>query len=84
MGTAAFGVDDSLGNAFSIEVGQKINQMEILQEQWAVAAHPLGLIWMRHRDAIAGGVECILRGGVAIVLVSPELATRAIQRLCSC
>ena len=42
---------------------------QILQQKWTILAHSLGLIGMGHGDTIAGGVEDILRLGLAVLLV---------------
>lgn len=72
MGTTALGVDDSLGDPFTVEVGDEIDQVEVLQQQRAIAADTLGLVGMRHWHAIAGGVDGVLGLGVAVVLVGGE------------
>ena len=75
MSTAAFGVDDSLGNAFTVEMGEKVDQMEILKKQWAVGTDTLGLVWMGHWDAIAGCVEDFLGRSIAVIFVASEDAS---------
>ena len=62
VGSATLGVDDSLRNPLSIEVGDEVDQVKVLQEKWSILAHSLRFIWMRHRDSIAGGVDSILGG----------------------
>ena len=57
MSTTAFCVDNTLGNSLAVEVGQEINQVEVLQQERAILASSLGLIWVRDGGAIAG-VEC--------------------------
>ena len=75
MSTAALGVDDSLGNAFTVEMGEKVDQMEVLKKQWTVGTDTLGLVWMGHRDAIAGCVEDLLGRSIAVVFVASEDAS---------
>jgi hypothetical protein len=41
---------------------------QILEQQRTILAHSLRLIWMGHGNAIAGGVDGILRLGLAILL----------------
>ena len=48
--------------------------MEVLEEERAVCTSTLGLVWMRHWYAIAGGVESLLRWSVPVILVGSELS----------
>jgi len=41
VSTSALGVHHSLRNPFTVKVCQKIDQMEVLQQEWAVWAHAL-------------------------------------------
>ena len=66
MGPATFGVDNTLRNTFPIEVGDEIDQVEILKEERSIGTSPLSLIWMGHWHAIAGGVDGLLRLGVPV------------------
>lgn len=72
MSTTALGMDDSLGNPFAVEVRDKIDQVEILQQQRTIGADPLGLVGVRHWHAIAGGVDGVLGLCFAVVLVGGE------------
>jgi hypothetical protein len=36
MSSSTLGVDDSLGNTLTVEVGKLINQVEVLENDWAV------------------------------------------------
>ena len=72
VSTATLGVDDPLGNPFTVEMGEKVDQMEILEEKWPISAYTLGLVWMGHRNAIAGSVKNLLGGGVSVVFVTSE------------
>lgn len=78
VGTTALSVNDTLGNALAVEVREQINQVEILKEQGTVLAHTLGLVWVRHGNAIAGGVQRVLGGSVAVVdVVAVDVAIAA-------
>jgi hypothetical protein len=66
MGTTTLGVDDALRNALAVEVGEEINQMEILQQERAILSYTLNLVRVWHRDAIAGAVHDILSLAVSI------------------
>ena len=72
MSTAALGVDDSLGNPFTVEMGEKVDEMEILEEKWPIGPYTLGLVWVGHWNAIAGSVKNLLGGGVTVVFVTSE------------
>lgn len=48
-----------------VKVGQEIDQVEVLKQQWAILANTLGLLWVHDRAAIAGRVDrriLVLRG----------------------
>ena len=38
MGTSTLGVDDSLRDSFTVEVGQLVNKLEVLEKDWTVFA----------------------------------------------
>lgn len=57
------GVDDSFRDAFVVEVGDLLPQMEILQQGRAAAARFQGVIGVREADALGGGEE--VTGGCA-------------------
>lgn len=40
-GASTLGMDHTLGNAFTVEVCKQIDQVEVLQQQWAVGAYAL-------------------------------------------
>ena len=75
MSTAAFGMDDSLGDAFTVEMGEEVDQVEVLKKQWAVGPDTLSLVWMGHWDAIAGCIEDLLGGSIAVIFVASEDAS---------
>ena len=75
MSTAALGVDNSFGDAFTVEMGEKVNQVEVLKKQWAVGTDTLSLVWMGHWNAVAGGVENFFGGCIAVILVASEDAS---------
>ena len=43
--------------------------MEILEEKRAVLADSLGLVWVRHRGAIACAIQGVLGRGVPVIVV---------------
>lgn len=57
MSATAFGMDDTLWDTLTVEVGEQINQVEILEEERTILAGSLCLVWVGCRDAIAGCVE---------------------------
>lgn len=69
VGATTLSVDNTLRNALAVEVGEQVDQVEVLQEQGTVLADSLRFVWVRHRGAIAGGVESILRRGVPVIVV---------------
>lgn len=75
MSTAALGMDDSFWDAFPVEVGEQVDQVEVLKKQGAVGTDTLSLVWMGHWDAIAGCVENLLGWSVPVILVASEDAS---------
>ena len=57
VGSGAFGVDHTLGDALAVEMGQKINQMEVLQKEGAILTDPLRGFGVHDRTAIGGCVN---------------------------
>lgn len=53
MSTTSFSVNNTLGNSFTVEMGEKVDQMEILEQKRPILARPLRLIWMGLWDAIS-------------------------------
>ena len=41
ISTGAFGMDDPLRNTLAVEVSKQVDQVEVLKQQRAVAAHTL-------------------------------------------
>ena len=76
MCAAAFGVNDPLRNALSVEVGDEVNQVEVLKEEGAVGTGTLCLVWMGYWDTVAGSIEGLLAGSVAVILVCPKLSSK--------
>lgn len=71
-------MDDSLRDAFSVKVGDEVDEVEVLKEEGAIDTGALSLVRVRPWDAVAGGVEGFLAGGVAVVLVGSELSGKAL------
>jgi len=69
VSSTTLGVNNTLWNAFTVEVGEKVHQVEVLEKQRSVLTDSLSLVWMWHWDTIAGGVEGVLGSGVAVVVV---------------
>ena len=69
VGSAAFGMDHPLGDSLSVEVGDEIDQMEVLEQERPVDTDSLGFIRVGVWYAIAGGVQRLLRGSIAVILV---------------
>ena len=55
--TSSFGVHNTLGDAFSVEVGKKVDEMEILQQDRAVLANCLRGSSEGDRSAVRGSVN---------------------------
>lgn len=62
-------VDYALRNALAVEVGEQVDQVEVLEEQRTVLADSLRLVGVRHGNAICGCVKCFLRWLAGIVFV---------------
>ncbi|KAH0357207.1 CAT1 catalase, partial [Aureobasidium melanogenum] len=69
VGTTTLGVNDTLGNTLAVEVRKKVYQVEVLEEKRTVLSDTLNLVGVRHGDTIAGSVQGVLRGGIAVVVV---------------
>lgn len=63
IGPRALCVHDALGDAFAVEVGEEVNQVDVLQEKRAVGADALGGVGVVDGAARGGGVD-----GVVFVL----------------
>jgi hypothetical protein len=53
MSTAALGVDDTLRDALAVEVGEEVDQVEVLKQKRAILAGSLRLVRMGLRGSIA-------------------------------
>ena len=58
--------------------------MEVLQQERAVLADALRLVWVRRGNAIAGGVDHLVRHGLAVLLIVGELSLRVGAEACGC
>jgi hypothetical protein len=56
------GMNDTLRNTLAIKVSEQIDQVEVLEQNWAVTPQPLRRGGKGHRATIGGRVD--LRGGV--------------------
>ena len=69
MCSSTFCMNNTLWDTLTVEVGEEVDQVEVLEEERTVWTSSLGLVWMRHRDAIAGGIEGILGLGIPVISV---------------
>jgi hypothetical protein len=54
-------VDHTLGNPLTIEVGQQVDQVEVLEQERAILADSLELLGVRDRSTIGSRVHGLLR-----------------------
>lgn len=76
MCTTAFGVNDALGDTLTVEVGDEVDEVEVLEEKRAVCTSTLCFVRVRHRNAVAGSIDGLLAWSVAVVFVGPELSSK--------
>jgi len=86
VGTTTLSVDNTLGDTLSVEVREKVYQVEVLEKERAVLADTLNLVGVRHGDTIAGCVESVLTSGIAVVVVVAVEITvlLAVGGVCCC
>jgi hypothetical protein len=53
-------MDDTLGDTLTIEMSEQVDQMEVLEQERAVLANPLKLLWVRDRSTVGGRVHGLL------------------------
>lgn len=53
----AFGMDDTLRNSLAIEVGEEIDEMEVLKQERSILANSLAGLWVVDWTAVRGGVN---------------------------
>jgi 1,4-dihydroxy-2-naphthoyl-CoA synthase len=58
--SSSLGVDNSLRDTLAIEMGQQINQVEVLEQERAILANSLVRLWVLNGAAIGGGVDWLL------------------------
>ena len=66
MSTAALSVDYTLWNPLAIKVGKKIDQMEVLEEQWPIFTSSLGFVWVWNGGSIGSCVDGISKSTLAL------------------
>lgn len=71
--TTSLCVDDPLRDPLAVEVGEQVDEMEILQQKRAVLTDSLSLVRVRHRGTVGGGIKCIFGSHPTILLVRREL-----------
>jgi hypothetical protein len=81
VGARAFGVHTTLRNVFAVEVGELLDQVEIVEQQRAARAGGTGILVIGYRCA-AGGGEIWLMGSSSVSLELP--ANRLGEVLTSC
>ena len=69
VSSAALGVDNSFWNSLAVEMGDEIDQVEVLEQEWAIDTDSLGFVWVRVWSTIAGGVNSFVWGRIAVVFV---------------
>jgi hypothetical protein len=57
MCASTLGVDDTLWNTLTIKVGEEIEVVEVLEEEWAGGADALSCVRLCDRCAVRGGVN---------------------------
>ena len=57
VSATAFGMDDTLRDTFTIEMGQKVNQVEVLEQKGTGATSSLCFVRMSDGSAVACGVD---------------------------
>jgi len=59
VSTRALGVDDTLRDSLTVEVGKKVDQVEVLEQEGTVLTHTLGLVGVGNGNTIAGSVDSV-------------------------
>lgn len=60
VSTCTLGVDDTLGNTFPVEVGEKVDVMEVLEQQRAIDACSLCTVRLVNGGSIGRGVQGVV------------------------
>ncbi len=60
IGTGSLGVDNTLGDSLPVEMGEKINQVEVLKQERTIGANSLPARRMMDGIAIGGSVHRLL------------------------
>lgn len=66
-------VNHPLRDPLSVEVGEQVNEVEVLQKKRAVLADSLSLIWVRHRSSVGSSIEGVFGSYSAVLLICREL-----------
>lgn len=67
------GVDDTLGDALPVEVGEQVDEVVVLEEERSALADSLGLVRVWDGDTIGGRVDEVLVDFILLVVVSDLL-----------
>ena len=65
IGTGALGVDDTLGDALAIKVGEQVDEVEVLQEEGSILAGTLPGAGVADGVSAGCGVDGLLAVAVA-------------------
>lgn len=72
-------VNDTLWDTLAVEMGEEIDEVEVLEEKRTTLSDSLGLVWVWHWDTIAGSIDGVLGLRTSIVLI---VAVRITNSLC--
>ena len=76
--STTLGVGNTLWDTLTVEVREQVDQVVVLKKERAILADTLGLVRVRHRNAIGGGVKSVLGFGVPVVeVVTVDIARTA-------
>jgi hypothetical protein len=65
VSTGTLGVDDSFGDSFSVETGELVDQIEILEEDWAVFSSGEGVLVVVNGSTVRGGHD----GSMLVIVI---------------
>lgn len=68
-GSCTFGMDNTLGDSFSVEVGQQIDEMEVLKQDGTIVPDCLRCRGKGHWTTVGGCVNWSCSGGHCIASV---------------
>lgn len=77
-------MNNTFWDPLSIEVRDEINQMEILEQKRTILTDPLGLVWVWHRNAIAGCIKSVGRFCLSVEFIRGEMIPHMGGEGCIC